>query len=524
VEGSAQHARVDRVEHVLPEAEEPSDNHAGGDEPPEISRSVNLGSATLGISCKLDLVSTAGDEAMPVDTKRGKVPNNEEQSWEPERIQLMAQGLLLREHGYHCDHGMLYFAGSKTRVKIAFSDSLQQRTHEVIKQARQIMQQTVPPDPLENSRKCYGCSLNSICLPDETLTLKALDGQTEIPEVRRLYPKRNDALPFYVQEQGAYVGKSKRSLVVKLKGKEVCRVGLKDVSQLVLCGNIQLTAQALHLLCEASIPIIHLSSGNWFYGITFGITLKNSYNRVAQYETVADAPKALLFSREIVRAKGQNQRTLLRRNAQPRPEEALQGIAEQLKHIDKSIVPTQLLGYEGTMAAHYFRAFPCMFNDGQLRETWSFEGRNRRPPKDPINAMLSFGYALLTKECTVALMAEGLDPWWGVYHQPRHGRPGLALDIMEEFRALIVDSAVLTAVNTGMVRRADFVCTANGCAMQKAARKGLIQAYEYRLDGLVTHPVFDYRCSWRSIIRLQCTLLARWMRGDVATYKGFTTR
>lgn len=125
---------------------------------------------------------------------------------------------------------------------------------------------------------------------------------------------------------------------------------------------------------------------------------------------------------------------------------------------------------------------------------------------------------------SVALMAEGLDPWWGFYHRPRHGRPALALDAMEEFRPLVADSSVLTAINTGMVQASDFETGKSGCLMKPGGRKSLIQAYEQRLDQFVTHPVFDYRCSWRSVIRLQARLLTKWLRGDVPAYVGITTR
>lgn len=138
--------------------------------------------------------------------------------------------------------------------------------------------------------------------------------------------------------------------------------------------------------------------------------------------------------------------------------------------------------------------------------------------------MLSFGYALLAKECTIALLAEGLDPWWGLYHRPRHGRPALALDLMEEFRPLVVDSAVATAVNTGMLASSDFTRSKAACILTDSGRKAFIRAYEARLDQLVTHPLFDYRCSWRSIIRLQARLLDRWLRGDVPRYTGMVTR
>jgi len=124
----------------------------------------------------------------------------------------------------------------------------------------------------------------------------------------------------------------------------------------------------------------------------------------------------------------------------------------------------------------------------------------------------------------VALLAEGLDPWWGLFHQPRHGRPALALDLMEEFRPLIVDSAVITAVNTGMVTAGDFLRSGAACVLTASGRKAFLKAYEARLNQLVTHPVFDYRCSWRQVIRLQARLLSRWLRGDVPVYLGITTR
>jgi CRISPR-associated protein Cas1 len=184
----------------------------------------------------------------------------------------------------------------------------------------------------------------------------------------------------------------------------------------------------------------------------------------------------------------------------------------------------QLLGLEGNLAAIYFAHFATMLSPRDLDASLDFSTRNRRPPRDPVNALLSFGYALLVKECTVALMAEGLDPWWGFYHQPRHGRPALALDLMEPFRPLVVDSAVITALNTGMVGARNFTRSAAGCALSPAGRKAFIRAYEARLDQLVTHPVFDYRCSWRAVIRLQARLLSRWLRGDIPRYEFITTR
>jgi CRISPR-associated endonuclease Cas1 len=198
-----------------------------------------------------------------------------------------------------------------------------------------------------------------------------------------------------VQEQGAQVGKRGETLVVTKRGEPLGEARLLDVSQLVLCGNISVTAPAIHVLCEAGIPIVHLSAGHWFYGITGGLGLRNAFDRAAQFRRADDAAFCLELARTIVTAKGKNQRTLLRRNgASEAPVlEALRGA------IDAISVATNvegLLGAEGRIAALYFGAFSTMLRPAGTAQdgaalTFDFNRRNRRPPRDPVNAMLSFG-------------------------------------------------------------------------------------------------------------------------------------
>jgi CRISPR-associated endonuclease Cas1 len=178
--------------------------------------------------------------------------------------------------------------------------------------------------------------------------------------------------------------------VVRKEGEELATARLKDTSQLVLCGNIIVTAQTFHLLCESGIPIVHLSSGNWFYGVTYGITLRHSYNRAAQFAAAADPARQLQLAKAIVKAKGANQRTMLRRNALPRPDAAVDDMARYLDHVDAAPGVEQLLGLEGSLAAAYFGGFQGMVKADAFSSLWAFEHRNRRPPLDPINSMLSF--------------------------------------------------------------------------------------------------------------------------------------
>ena len=541
-DGRNTHRRVDQLDHILPgktageeagEADGTASQPAKtGDDPPAIARSVPLGSDTLGLSAKLDLVSIDDDppagqlpEAVPVETKRGRVPDNSERSWEPERVQLMAQGLLLREHGYRCDHGVLYFAGSRTRVDITLTEQLERRTRELLAQAHHAAVSRQLPPPLDDSPKCRGCSLAPICLPDETLALQHVppDPEPSSPGVRRLYPARADARPLYIQEQGAYVGKKNNTIIVRKDGKQLASARLKDLSQLVLCGNVQVSTQTLHLLCEASVPVVYLSTGHWFYGVTAGLSLKNAFDRAAQFEAVADPAKCLTLARQLVVDKAINQRTLLRRNGSA-PDTDLADLTTLTERAGQADSIASLLGLEGSIARIFFRRFASLLKPRDLTTDWDFTARNRRPPKDPINAMLSFAYALLVRQCTVALIGEGLEPHWRLYHQPRHGRPALALDLMEPLRPLIADSAVVTAINTGMVRGRHFKTGSSACLLQPAGRKALIQAFEARLDQMVTHPAFDYRCSWRTALTLHARLLARYFRGDVPKYLSITTR
>ncbi|MEX2579297.1 MAG: CRISPR-associated endonuclease Cas1 [Verrucomicrobiales bacterium] len=568
LEGKDAHRRVDRIDHLLPESHlddgsedsEPEgasprknrraaeeDAAEDGDAPPEIARSVSLGSDELGLLGKLDLVSAdpEGGEAVPVETKKGRVPNTPERSYPPERVQLMAQGLLLREHGYRSEHGYLYFAGSRTRVRVDFTPELEAEARSVIAAVRSGRSAVEMPPPLEDSPKCWGCSLCGICLPDETNALRgaaaistdhgqspgrsnpdildaADDPEQEEkdgvagPDVRRLYAARDRAMPFYVQEQGARVGKSGERITVTKERKSVGGARLVEVSQIVLMGNVQVSSQALHLCMEKGIPVVHFSTGGWFHGLSHGIGIENAYARAAQYVAAGDPALRVRFAAGLVRAKLANQRALLQRNGSgPERNAAISSLAKRLRQDEGRFASLDaVLGWEGEGAALYFSAFSFMLKTGELPE-FGFASRNRRPPRDPVNALLSFAYALLAKECLVALWAEGLDPWWGLYHQPRHGRPAFALDLMEPFRPVIADSVVLTAINTGMVGARDFVANRNGCALQPSGRKGFLRAWEQRLDSLYTHPEFDYRCSWRTILRIQARLLARWLRGDI---------
>jgi CRISPR-associated protein Cas1 len=171
----------------------------------------------------------------------------------------------------------------------------------------------------------------------------------------------------------------------------------------------------------------------------------------------------------------------------------------------------------------YFEHFSSMLK-GKAAWRFDFEGRNRRPPRDPVNALLSLAYSMLAKELTGVIHAVGLDPFLGFLHQPRYGRPALALDLMEEFRPLIADSVALSLINRGEVGPDDFVNAASGTFLKDAGRRAFWEGYFRRMDTEVSHPEFGYKMSYRRMLEVQARQLWRFLRGEAAGYHAFTTR
>jgi CRISPR-associated protein Cas1 len=521
VEGAIRHKRVDKEGGKLPveTSEEAETIHA---------RSVSLSSETLGITAKIDLVEGVGVEVQPVDYKKGKRPHVPAGAYAPERVQVCAQGLLLREHGYEVAHGCLYFVGSKERVKVAFDEELLAETLAAIEGLRGLSQEDTPPPPLVDSPKCGRCSLIGICLPDEVglLTQQRID-------VRPIYPQAETALPLYVQSPASYVRKDGEQLIIEENREKVAEARLMDTSQVVLFGHCGMSTPALHECCKRQIPVTFMSYGGWFIGHCVGTGHHNVQTRTAQYRASFDDTACLHLARRLVTAKIQNCRTLLRRNwkgdgeeGSKTPAELLTGLKNDMLQAARTHSLQTLLGVEGNAARRYFEQLIAMISPEKraMAGGFDFNGRNRRPPKDPVNALLSFAYAMLTREWTVTLSAVGLDPYRGFYHQMRFARPALALDMMEPFRPLVADSAVITAINNGEVRQEDFIIASTGCNLKAPGRKRFIAAFERRMNQEVTHPIFNYRLSYRRLFEVQARLLTRFLSGEIPRYPTFVTR
>ena len=522
VEGRFKHRRVEKEGGALPPAE-----GEGKEEEAKIhAKSVLLSGDKCGLIAKMDLIEGEGKKLTPVDYKRGKTPGVPGKVWPADLVQICAQAMILRENGYECGEGVVYYSESKERVTVPIDDGLVERTRAQAKEARECAASGKIPAPLVDSPKCPRCSLVGICLPDEVTALgtESLYGTGGTEDVRRLYPARDDAIPFYVQEQRATITKQGEELVVKCVGDVIARGRLMEISSVAVFGNPQITTQAVHELCRRDIPICHFSHGGWFYGITHGMGHKNIELRRRQYAVAEDRSKAIFLARWIVQGKVANCRTMLRRNARDASEAALKELAGWIESATNAKSSDELFGIEGSAGRIYFMHFRDMLKQEQGEFQFDFQTRNRRPPKDPVNAMLSFVYAMLTKDVTVTLLAVGFDPYLGFYHVPKYGRPALALDMMEEFRPIIADSVVIGMINNGEVAPSDFASRGGSCTMTPDGRKKVIRAFERRLDSLVTHPMFGYTVSYRRILEVQARLLGRYLSGEIKEYPPFCTR
>ena len=380
---------------------------------------------------------------------------------------------------------------------------------------------------------------------------------------------------------GTLVRKEGESLVVCPRDGEPERLLLKDIAHVALYGPVQVTEQCLQLLLMQGVPVSHHTSAGRLLGLSAPMLSQNIHLRRAQFRAADDPGRCLEAARALVLAKVRNQRTVLRRygrgveqtlcdeqgdlpdwastdNDTPAPPprstdeeerdddqddpapntaeleaprsttdprircaQALRAMQQALRRAGQAGDLDILRGCEGEAAAYYFAALPAI-----LPAAWQqdFVGRSRRPPRDRVNALLSFGYALLTRDATAAAARVGLDPMLGFLHTVVPGRPALALDLMEPFRAAWVDTAVLRLLATRGIDRDDFVFTSAGVSLTERGRNALIGAYERRADELTTHPRFGYRMAYRRLLELEARVLGKWLVGEVEHYTPIWTR
>ena len=524
-------------------------------------RSLKLESVTLGLVGVVDLIEGGPEGAEVVDYKKGSAKrgqNGERVAKESDAVQVMAHALLLEEEGTRVTRGWIYYAEDKRRVSVELSPEQREQTLKALADAKALAASGHCPPPLVHDPRCLHCSAYPICLPNESRWWAAgfeekvdeqqmafvFDGwpvaadasrwrpgghalagaATTAPEIKEAPRPDGDAGEILVvQEPGAQVGQRGDMFTVSVKGEVVQKMPGHQLRAIYLYGAVQLTAQAVQTALELDIDVAYFSPAGRFLGMLRGLPTSGVDASMGQYEFFQKEAVRLKLAREIIRAKIHNQRVLLMRNGDA-PESVIRKMAELRDGVAGVEDRTQLLGYEGMAANFYFEHFPTMLKGRGEAWRFDFQGRNKRPPRDPVNALLSLAYSMLAKELTGVCHAVGLDPFLGFLHQPRYGRPALALDLMEEFRPLIADSVVISLINRGELGVDDFVRSANGTFLKDAGRRAFWEGYFRRMDTEVSHPEFGYKMSYRRMLEVQARQLWRYLRGEAAGYHGFTTR
>lgn len=512
-------------------------------------RSLRLESATLGLVGVVDLIEGGPDGAELVDYKKGAARRLEDGSLAPklpDAVQLAAYSLLLEENGTRVGSAAIYYAADRRRVPVILDSALLETMHTALEEAKAVARAGKLPPPLIDDVRCLHCSAYAICLPREsawwrhqrvsrttaaTPLLPGFDGILEgiqdipaPPDLADLPPRppRLDGEILVVQTPGAMVGQTGGEFTVSVKGEVLRKLPLHQVRAVYLYGAIQLTAQATQTALEEDIDVAYFAPSGRFLGLLRGLPASGVDARLGQYSLFTQPFTRLRLASEVIRAKIHNQRVLLMRNGSP-PEQVLRELARLRDATAEAATLEELLGLEGTAAHLYFQQFTTMLGS---RGEWAFDfnGRNRRPPRDPVNALLSLGYGVLAKELAGVCHAVGLDPFLGFLHQPRYGRPALALDLMEEFRPIIADSVAISLINRGEIDEGDFVRSSSGTTLNDRGRRRFWEAWFRRLDTDVSHPEFKYQMSYRRMLEVQARQLWRFVRGDAIRYHGFTTR
>ncbi|MDN5857253.1 MAG: CRISPR-associated endonuclease Cas1 [Pseudonocardia sp.] len=473
-------------------------------------RAVDVVSVDLGITGRCDAVETDAAGRTTVVEHKSTPVRRRAVVTEPMAVQLALQAVALREAGVAVDAAAVYFVDHHQHIDVAIGDGEIAAAIDHLTRLREVLATAVAPEPLVDDPRCRTCSHAGVCLPDE----RALG-----PVTRRVLVADPDTQVLHLATPGARAAlRSGRVRVVK-GDDELGSVPIERVLALVLHGNVDVSSGLLRELLWRRLPVVWCSGTGRVIGWANSAQSPNGGPRARQH--VISQNGHLGMARAFVCAKVANQATLLRRHGDA-PDvvtelRRLQRAAQSAKGID------EVLGVEGDAAARYFNAFTTMLRT-DVQDGIVFPGRTRRPATDPLNAALNFAYGLLLSDCIRAVVSCGLDPHAGFLHSSGRNKPALALDLAEEFRAVVADSVVVGAFNNGELKPASFTSVTGAARLRDSGRTALIAAYERRVLTSFQHPLFGYRVTWRRAMEIQARLVLGVIDGTQEKYKGITVR
>lgn len=501
--------------------------------------SVELASERLGLRGKVDWARKKSGDLLICEHKKGRSKEGKE-AWPSDRLQAMAYALLLAEHaGENIGGVQVKYHADNRLIEIPFeSTAAEQEVGRLVARARELRASLERPPVAVPEKLCRTCSLAPVCLPEEERFAQSVKAKPQ-----RLFPPENDRI-VHIVEQGSSIRKDGEQVVVYLPDGGKKTLPGTVVSALVLHGNVQISTQVIHFCAARDIGVHWLSFGGHYVGaLTAGAGGVQRKNR--QFGALQDPVLRARLSLRLTTTKVENQLRYLLRVLRSRPDrqnsevvqsglfqirQELAALAQIERRLDRlaeasddsegagtgtkltkeetNRLMDEVRGHEGMAGRAYFGLLASIYNES-LDDFFRFAGRNRRPPRDGFNALLSFGYALLYRDCVAVLLAVGLEPAFGILHTPRSAAYPLALDLMELFRVILWDVTLLGSLNRKQWRKDDFEVTSKQVWLNPSGRRKAIALYESRKQEKWKHPVLDYSLSYARTMELEARLLEK---------------
>ncbi|HLN30227.1 MAG TPA: type I-MYXAN CRISPR-associated endonuclease Cas1 [Gemmataceae bacterium] len=493
--------------------------HAGlaADEEGE-ALSLELASEVLGLVGKVDCIRRRDGTYIPYEHKRGKPArdaNGAAEAWPSDRLQVVAYAVLLEEaHGQTIPEGRVRYHAANVTVRVPIDAAAREELQQALTTARRLRESVERPPIAANERLCTHCSLAPVCLPEEVRHLHDPGHQAT-----RLFPPEREGTTLHVVSQGTQVGRCADTLAVRPREGPESHHPLNAVDAVVLHGYVQISTQALRACVDYEVPVHWLSmSGHHMASLTS--TAGQVQRRIRQYQALCDEATCLRLARALVLAKVEGQHRYLLRASRGEDgvrelvQRSLDGMQEALRGAGQATERASLRGHEGSAAVHYFEGLRNLFGE-RVPAEFRWTERNRRPPRDRFNAILSFGYGLLHTGVMRAILAVGLEPAFGFFHTPRSAAYPLVLDLMELFRVPLWDLVVLGSLNRSQWDpEADFEVTKAKVWLSDTGRKKAIGLFESRLEETWKHPVVNYSLSYARTLELEARLLEKEWTGE----------
>ncbi|MGB3708228.1 CRISPR-associated endonuclease Cas1 [Gordonia sp. (in: high G+C Gram-positive bacteria)] len=479
------------------------------------SRSVEIAHEGLRLVGKCDVVREGPGAVTIVEYKATPVRRVPEVT-AANVVQLCLQRMCLESAGTVVVGQQVYFTNHRRTVRVDLDEKDFADATEWVERTRGIIESVQAPPPLVDDPRCRFCSHVSVCLPDEHRA-------SDLIKIRRIAVSDPAGDLLHLTTPGSRASIRSGKVVVHRSGEETFTVPIERVVGLVVHGNVDVSGALIREILWRGYGVVWCSGAGRVVGHARSARSPNGYPRLLQH--ARSFAGDLELARELIAAKIANQATQLRRGSRAEVGDQVRRIRQIGRAVGGASSITEIFGLEGEAASLYFELFRGLLSDSadpEIKKEWT--GRQGRGATDPLNVALNYAYGLLVADCIRALHSCGLDPHAGFVHSSVRNKPALALDLMEQFRPVVADSAVLTAINNGQFTTADISKVAGSARLSATGRRALSAQYERRVAQEFTHPTFKYKVSWRRAIEVQARMILGVLDGSQSEYVGIRTR